>query len=176
MNTFSSTYPLYKAYNSRLFVDDGLPNELKSTLSDVGGNSYANGFFSFLQPENFSDYCSLFNIKSDKCYPFLKCAFGHLIVYNDRQYKLLDPISNSVDVVGQEGNLDFVVNIVLCDRPSMENTFMIDVYEQAFPLLGAPQVDEIYAFVPALRLGGSRNPANVRKAKMAVEMAILTQL
>jgi hypothetical protein len=177
VKTFLGTYPLYTAHGSRLALDaERLPEELKSALNQVNGNWYANGFFSFVLPAGVRDYCSLFNLDPAECHPFLKCAFGHLLVYHAHQYKLLDPLVNSVDVLGEEGNLNFVVNVALCDRSSVEGTLMMDVYEQAFPRLGAPQADEIYAFVPALGLGGSRTPVNVRKAKMAVEMAILTQL
>jgi hypothetical protein len=103
-------------------------------------------------------------------------AFGHLVFYHDEQYKLLDPVFNNIDSLGEKDELDFVMDIALCDRPALENTFMIDVYEQAFPDLGAPKLDEIYAFVPALGLGGDRLATNVKRSLMAVEMNILSQL
>jgi hypothetical protein len=176
MEDFLATYDLFETGESLGIVDAPLPADLIALLTQVGASSYANGFFRFVAPESMRDYCALFNLKPEECYPFLKLAFGHLVFYHDEQYKLLDPVFNNIDSLGEKDELDFVMDIALCDRPALENTFMIDVYEQAFPDLGAPKLDEIYAFVPALGLGGDRLATNVKRSLMAVEMNILSQL
>ena len=89
---------------------------------------------------------------------------------------MLDPVHNCIDSLGGKDELDFVLDILLCDREGLINSFFIDAYEQSFGRLGAPQSDEVYAFVPALGLGGSRNPANVHKVKMEPQMMILAQI
>lgn len=154
----------------------GIPEQLTKMLLEANGSSYANGFFQFVSPAAFNEYLSLWKLDPAECFTFLKCAFGHLVFYHREQYKLLNPLFNSIEVLGEGKNIDFVMDIVLCDRPALENSFAIDIYEQVFPKIGAPGIDEIYAFVPPLGLGGNRNASNVQRRKMAVEMAILSQL
>jgi hypothetical protein len=153
-----------------------VPEQLKTMLLEANGSSYANGFFRFVSPVVFNDFLSLWKLDPSECFTFIKCAFGHLIFYHRREYKLLDPLFNRVEVLGGQEKLGFVMDIVLCDRPALENSFAIDIYEQVFPRIGAPGIDEIYAFVPSLGLGGSRNASHVQKRQMAVEMPILSQL
>ena len=175
MTNFLSTYPLYISGPSA-GRNDGVPDELRAVLDKVGTSAYANGFFRFVAPRAFEHYLELARIDPAGGRVFLKCGFGHLVFYSQQQYKVLNPIFNEVNVLAEAGDLDFVMNIMLCDRPAMENSFMIDVYQHAFPRLGPPDLNEIYAFVPALKLGGARDPANVRRQQMAVEMQILLQL
>jgi hypothetical protein len=176
METFVATHKLHEAGQPIVVTDAAVPEELKALLNQVGTSTYANGFFRFVTPESMRQYLALFNLNQAECYPFLKCAFGHLLFYQDGEYKVLDPVFNSVDSLGGKEDFDFVLNIALCDRDALESTFMIDIYEQAFPTHGVAALDEIYAFVPALGLGGSRNAENVRKSNMLVEMNILSQL
>jgi hypothetical protein len=176
MKTFLSTYALYKTGPRADAAHGDVPTEVHALLEQVGTNAYANGFFTFAAPPSFDHYLELANIDPAEGSVFLKCAFGHLVFYHQQRYKVLNPLVNEIDTLGEAGELDFVMNIMLCDRPAMENSFMLDVYEQSFPRLGAPNLDEICAFVPPLKLGGPRDSVNVRKTKMDVEMQILLQL
>jgi hypothetical protein len=153
-----------------------IPKELESLIVYACCNTYANGFFRFVQPYLFRNYLSLWSLDANKCIPFVKSAFGHLIFYHEQQYKLLNPIYNCIDKIGKMGDLDFVINILLCDREGLENSFLIDIYEQAFERLGAPKSDEIYGFIPAIRLGGTRSASNLKKMPMKNEMMILSQI
>ena len=178
MDTFLTTYPLHAKHDADFSAEFGrsVPAELKTFLDAVKGNSYADGFFQFVSPYAFRGLFSLWGLVPANCYAFLKCGFGHLVFFHEGQYKVLNPVHNCIDELGEEGGLEFVMDTALCDRPGMEASFCIDVYEAALPRLGAPSVDEMYAFVPALEMGGSRDPEMVQKRPMRVEMAILAQL
>jgi hypothetical protein len=178
MDTFLQTHELFEAHDppAPSEVPGNIPNQLGELLRKRGANAYADGFFRFVLPQVFGPYFELVHLEPSECFSFLKCGFGQLLFYHQQQYKTLDPVFNTVDVIGDAEELDFVMDIALCDRAALESAFMIDVYEEAFPRLGAPDVDEMYAFVPALRLGGGRSAANVHKSKMAVQMPMLLQL
>lgn len=158
-------------------VDAGAPDELRALISSAPARSFARGFWRLVPAAPFRPYLARWNLKPEECVPFLKCAFGHLLFYHRNRYMVLNPVHNCVDPIGDKGDLDFfVMDIALCDRQGLESSFLIDIYEQAFDRLGAPGLDEMYAFVPALRLGGPRDAANVQKRPMRVEMPILAQL
>ena len=179
MNTFLKKHNYYDRDTTQTTIGDvrnNIPDELRKILGQVSGNSYANGFFRFIAPHTFRRYCAMWKLDPNRCVPFIKCAFGHLIFYHEQEYKMLDPVHNCIDSLGGKDELDFVLDILLCDREGLINSFFIDAYEHAFGRLGAPQSDEVYAFVPALGLGGCRSPANVHKVKMEPQMMILAQI
>lgn len=157
-------------------IDIEAPEDLRQLLVRANGSSYANGFFKFINAHAFRHYLQMWNIDADPCLPFIKCAFGHLVFFQQNEYKVLNPVFNSIDQLGNADELAFVMDILLCDRIGLENSFFIDIYEKTFPKLSAPKDDEMYAFVPALGLGGSREVANVQKVKMNEQMLILSQL
>jgi hypothetical protein len=145
-------------------------------LSQIGTSTYARGFFRFVAPPTLDHFLDLRGLDPAKCHVFLKCGFGQLLFIEEEQYKLFNPVFNSVDVLADLHDLDFVMDIALCDRAALTSSFLLDVYEEAFPRLGAPDLDEMYSFVPALRLGGNRDADKVRKAKMEIEIPMLVQL
>lgn len=175
MENFLETYPIFEEGPTKT-VEPGMPAELAALLDQVNSNSYANGFFKFAAPQQLRPYCALWSLDPDECFPFLKSAFGHLILFHEGQYKAINPVFNDIDLLGEQDELDFVMNVLLCDRSSLEASFFIDIYEQTFPRLGPPKLDEIYAFVPALGLGGSQTAENVQKVNMEQQMLILSQL
>jgi hypothetical protein len=50
------------------------------------------------------------------------------------------------------------------------------LYDAAVERLGPPTFEEIYAFVPALALGGTEHPDNIRREQADVALNILFQL
>lgn len=178
MKEFLLTHKLSEKGNieSVAHSEHSIPDEVKTVFLQTNTNSYANGFFKFISPDTFRHYFPMWNLNPADCFPFIKCAFGHLVFYHQSQYKVLNPIYNCIDVLGEEGGLDFVMNIMLCDRQGLENSFFIDVYELVFEKLGSPKLNEIYAFIPAIGLGGSRDPSCVQKVQMNEQMMILSQL
>lgn len=178
MEDFLSTHALYERGEASLSLEPfaGIPEHLASALTRVNGNTYASGFFRFVSPDRFRRYLSLWRLNPGECFPFLKCAFGHLVFLHEQHFKMLDPVFNEIEVLGEIGEIEAVMDVILCDREALEGGFMIDVYEEAFPRLGAPRADEVYAFVPPLAMGGARSAASVQIRKMDVEMPILAQV
>ncbi|MCP3139447.1 T6SS immunity protein Tdi1 domain-containing protein [Pyxidicoccus xibeiensis] len=178
MDTFLSTYRLYVQHDAppASGAAPQIPAELRTYLDTVQRNSYADGFFQFVSADYCRPYFSLWGLDPAHCLGFLKCGFGHVVFYHEGQYKALNPVHNCIDEVGTEGDLEFVMDTLLCDREGLEASYFIDVYEAAFPRLGAPASSEMYAFVPALGLGGSRDATAVEKKPMRTEMAILARI
>lgn len=170
---FDTEYKRYRhGTNIRaLELPPDLPADLRDLVTARCGDSHAEGFFMFVAHADVAPALAIWDVAAKGAFAFLKCAFGHLIVYQQGQYRILDPVFNVVDEATD--SLAFVLDVLLCDRPAMEASLFIDVYEQAYPRLGAPDVGEMYAFYPALGLGGARDPAHVRKVGLAQELRIL---
>ena len=41
------------------------------------------------------------NLDPPGCHVFLKCGFGQLIFFHQQQYKVLNPVLNFIDVLGE---------------------------------------------------------------------------
>jgi hypothetical protein len=177
MDNFLETHKLFEAGPAQaISVEPGAPEELRTLLAQAAGGLYARGFWCFAPAARLRPFLFSPRHAPEECIPFLKAAFGHLIFLHRGRYLVWNPVDNVVDELGAQGDLDFVIDILLCDRRALEGTFRIDVYEQAVERLGPPGIDELYAFVPALRLGGSRDPACVEKRPMRTELPLLAQL
>jgi hypothetical protein len=180
MKTFALKHGLYERHPAtpKVTEDEDIPDELRTLLHQANEDTYANGFFRFVAADTFRPYLLVWELDPARCHPFIKCAFGNLIFYHYDQmkYSVLNPVYNCIDTIGEKDELAFVMEVLLCDRHGLESSFFLDVYEQAFERLGSPQPAEVYAFLPALGLGGSRSAEKVQKVNMREQMMILSSL
>lgn len=178
MSGFFDTHPLHRRprRDDAVTLPDGTPDGLAALLSEAAGRTYARGFWNFVSPTRLVRWMVPWRLDAAGCLPFLKGGFGHIVFLQGADCKVLNPVFNTVDLLGAADDLAFVMDILLCDRPSLESSFLIDLYEAAWPRLGDPGDDEIYALVPALGLGGPRAEAHVQLRAMATEMPLLAQL
>ncbi len=178
MENFIATHTMYKQNSTQTFPDVAIhiPEDLSAMLRQLNSNSYSNGFLSFISSEEFRHYFSMWRLNPIECFPFIKFAFGQLVFYHQSQYKVLNPVYNCIDILGGKDELDFVMDVILCDRTGLENYFFIDIYEQSWGKLGNVNPHEMYSFIPAIGLGGFRDTSNVRKVSMYKEMMILSQI
>lgn len=178
MENFFSTHRAYKQNRTKTlsFSTGSVPEEIAVLLRQFHSDTYSNGFLSFVSPEEFRHYFSMWGLNPLECYPFIKFAFGQLVFYHQSQYKVLNPVYNCIDILGEKEEFEFVMDVMLCDRIGLENSFFADLYEQVWEKLGIVSKQEIYAFIPALGLGGTRDVLHVRKVNMDNEMMILSQI
>lgn len=177
-NKFINCHSIYKNYQQQIAVDnyDWLPLDLIQFLENKNVASYSNGFFTLVANADYNDIFEYWNLPVNECFLFIKSAFGMFIFYSEKQYWLLDPIANEIIPLGGESDLNFITDTVLCDRIALESTFLINIYEEAIQHLLPPELDECFAFVPAVKLGGSLNATHVKTVKLKEELYILSQL
>jgi hypothetical protein len=178
MTGFFDTHPLHlgPSPDAEPAVPAGASPALAALLARASGRTYARGFWAFLPPARLARWMAPWDLHASTCLPFLKGGFGQIVFLQGADCKVLNPVFNTIDVLGAADDLGFVMDILLCDRPSLESSFLIDLYEAVWPRLGDPGDDEIYALVPALRLGGPRDAAHVQLRPMASEMPLLAQI
>ena len=149
-----------------------IPSDIITFLSNEGISTYRNGFLSTTLPQEHFQLFSAWGLEGDKCFAFLKTAFGSLCFdYKDKIYQL-DPISGYL-YKGRFGFCDFM-NLLATMDSFMESGFY-DIYlriEKKKELM----YDEIYSFVPALPLGGSFEESKTEVVKMKEHLFFLAQL
>lgn len=137
-----------------------VPNEMRQdqVLCDFlelsKENSFSNGFLRTLQRDAISTLMPIWKWADRSTFIFMRTAFGGLFYKRKANYYVFDPISG--DRVNLGSDLEFLLNIALCDDESLKNAFLFDIYKRGVELKGVPQKDECFAFVPALKLGGTK--------------------
>ncbi len=176
--SFFELHPLFKDYNEKVIVSqkDRLPTDLITFLEGLNISSYRNGFFTFVNNDAFTHLLGYWDIAPEDSYIFMKTAFGMLLLYRDNEYQLLDPINNEIVAICGEEDLDFLINVILCDKVALDNTFLFKYFEQAIERIDPPELDECFAFIPAIRLGGGLNSQNIKLEKLNEQLLILSQI
>lgn len=150
-----------------------LPPFYVDKISTEGLLEYNRGFWHLINPytltEEISDFLDLNNV-----YPVVKNAFGCFIVfYNDGFYYLNLHVRN----FGLLSNdLGIILNSTLPDDYALRDMFFMDYFEGALMNLGQVNHDEIYAFNPALALGGELKAESLIKVKAKEHIAFLSQI
>lgn len=148
--------------------------DLRSFLSVSNITSFSNGFLRTLNSDELLALFSVWRWAGTSTFIFMRTAFGGLFCKNKSSYYFFDPTSN--DLVNLTNDLNFVLNIALCDRQTLDNAFFFNLYKRGSKLKGVPQEDECFAFVPALKLGGKKSVENLEIVKLKEHLYLLSQI
>lgn len=170
-----------------------LPDVLLDAFRRTGWGRFGNGFLLVCGTEALDDTLAEWLGRKDPTRtPFARTALGDIIYYRDLRAR-----ARELGMTGPEAETACDVSIldvrykrtavlattpagffadVLGDPAALRTDLRKDLFDAAFPRLGAPSITELYGFVPALGLGGEENPANLDKLDAAVHLEILRQL
>ena len=149
-----------------------IPVDIIGFLQTEGRVTYKDDFFSTTLPQEHFQTFSEWGLNGKKCFAFLKTAFGSLcFLYKDKIFQL-DPISGNL----YKGRFRFCefMNLLVTMDSFLESCYF-DIY-QKIETKQLLEFDEIYAFVPALSLGGSFETSKTEVVKMREHLSFLAQL
>ncbi|CAA0200024.1 MULTISPECIES: type VI secretion system immunity protein, TaeI family [Acinetobacter] len=165
-----------------------LPESILEQWRIIGFAGYLNGLYWITNPDDYAeviyDWLEETPLPDDDVYHVLaRSAFGELLIWGERNYgryyiKTMEGIlhDNGLQEEGAEfyGNLFFFYS----DKDSLDH---IDkngkkLFERAVKKLGVLKADEMYAFEPALALGGEESLAYLTKVNLPVHMKLLKQV
>jgi hypothetical protein len=151
----------------------GLPAYYVEYLRARGLQSFANGFWWFTNPLELRDTLAPFT-GSEEALPVLRSAFGCFLVWHGDAFHHLNPhVGNFVKLTPE---LAIILNATMVDAYAMRDLHFHDQFESVIDRLGPVKADEMYAFAPALRMGGTVRPDGVHIAKLREHLAFLAQL
>jgi hypothetical protein len=169
-----------------------MPSQVAKALADLQTGPSSDGFLHVVTPEvldgTLAEWLGGFQPSRT---PFARTALGDMIYIRDLREKAqamgLDPELartahdvSLIDVRFKRTKVlamsfdDFVSD--LADPAWLASELDKGLYDAAVERLGPPTFDEIYAFVPALGLGGAMDPDNLERQQADVALAILLQL
>jgi hypothetical protein len=154
---------------------DKLPQELYEFLEQEQKSVYGNGFFRTVSPKDFHDVLNNWGLDGKNCHAFLRSSFGCVEFFSKDKYYRFNPhlgIANA----NCPNDLDFLLNAVLTNTTNLEIGFCYDLHFKHHAALPELRDDEMYALVPAVPLGGSKETSRIEVVKMDVQLDILAQL
>jgi hypothetical protein len=181
---------LYPSSDQIKKYEGKLPTRLLNYWKEYGWGAFGDGMFWLVNPADFVNvldaWChNLVNI--DDAYVIGRSAFGKLIVWKKGHGKFMHiiPFEHTVYTFApnkhvQAGKEDFSLGIFLSriDPASLEFEDKDEkpLFKRALKKLGATKMDEMYAFEPALSLGGPARLDSLVKVKLEEHLHFLAEL
>jgi hypothetical protein len=175
--------------NSQLLekYESMLPKGILEIWRNHGFGFYGNGFLQLINPDVFHEaLCGwLMRDLDETRIPIIMTAFGTILYYR-MLAKAEDGEILADDVAYLEPNysatntcawsIDSFFNEYLVDDQSINELFFSSYFQNAKEMYGKLEKNEMYFFVPALRLGGSESIDNMDKGNANVHLNLLLQI
>lgn len=151
-----------------------LPDFLLEEWRERGFSHYMKGLLQTTNPEDYYDVLEGWVTEPQKCHVVLRTAFGSMYYLKDSEYHYISVVHNLFSHL--QKRLDFIIRFSLCNKENQKGILYKDIYTKAFKRLGAPGSDEVYAFIPAIALGGNYSPDTIKLAKLKEHLSFLEQI
>lgn len=169
-----------------------LPDALLRYWQEEGWGSYAQGLFWIVDPDNHKDSLDRWLAGTeladiDNYHVIARDAFGSLYAWGERYHRGFTVSSLAGGIVALKNQLQkpnpnpdrslgIFFGVSTPDQFDFDDRDGKPLFQRALKKLGAVSQSEMYAFVPALRIGGKADLEHLAKVDMDVHLAILNQL
>ena len=159
-----------------------LSESLLDVWEQVGLGQYADGLLTLIDPRQYAATLQGWLMRDspdpDRV-PLALSAFGTLLYYRrlsgrDEDVAYIDTVYSASAVVAW--SLDACFNEVLCSEGGAEALLAPELFSECRELHGPLQPGQIYAYVPALSLGGSADARHAQPSDALVHLDMLLQL
>lgn len=160
-----------------------LPDSLLELWTSHGFGLYGGGRIQLIDPDHYRENLWGWLMRDEEDMDRLPIAlgpFGEIFYYRslsddgDEDVAWLDPHTSESDVV--IWSLDDFFNEWCCADDSLDTLLDPERFAQAVAAKGTLEADQIYHYVPALRLGGSGSIDSVERGAALPQLEILLQL
>jgi hypothetical protein len=169
-----------------------IPAALLDFWSESGWSGYSNGIFWSTNPAELEPvlqyWLAATGVLSNDTYTVIgRSAFGDLYLWGAKTGAsvVIHPLTSSVTTKElnaeiAKGNSDAAVSAFFLSKDKdyfdFEDFNDKPLFSRAVKKLGPPEADEMYAFEPALSIGGMPKIENLVKVKMIEHLVLLSQL
>jgi hypothetical protein len=165
----------YRPYDeaARARLAGRLPDGLEALLLEDGFAVYADGLVTTCDPDDLEPAARAWFPDNPEVVLFGHGAFGDVFVWDGQEVGVLDPHVGQLDPVALDAEELFEMAFT---RPSYrERALHAARAADRAGALGAPSWDEMFAYEPALALGGSGALDTVRRVGLVEHLVFLAQ-
>ena len=170
-----------------------LPDRLLGYWKEYGFCGYGEGLFWLVNPVDYEELLELWLKDTplwgkENYYVFARSAFGRLYVWGDKsgdetritpyEHTIMPVDMPNAPLTTEQRERFFGISISGINKKSPDAYDKDDkfLFKKALKKLGTLEPDEMYAFVPALALGGVADLKFLQKVKLQEQLSILAQL
>ncbi|KAF7762973.1 hypothetical protein PUND_b0285 [Pseudoalteromonas undina] len=174
-----------------------LPNRLIEYWQKYGFCGWGDGILWVVNPEDYSEVLKKWLDEThfaerekagiDKYHVIARGAFGRLFVWGETSgqsikinplFGMLIPSDESADLINDGPDMLIDLFFASSSKSDFEEEDEAErpLFERALKQLGPLEFDEMYAFVPALALGGTNKLENLKKVKVIEHLNFLADL
>jgi hypothetical protein len=167
-----------------------LPSCLLNYWQEYGWGAFGDGMFWLVNPADFTSTLDAWChdlVDTDGAYVIGRSAFGKLVVWKRGHGKFMHvvPFEHTIFTFApnkfvQAGKEDFSFGVMISqvdpDSLDYEDKRENPLFRRALKKLGPIEQHEMYAFVPALSLGGSAEVASLENVNMEAHLHFLAEL
>ena len=154
-------------------LDKKLPADIINFLKEEGRASYSNYTLWTIHPQEFHDILSEWGLDGNKCYAFIRTAFGGCIYYTKKKFYSFDSLTGTINNLNDE--VYALMSLYLNFTFLLHDTWHLQYLENRTDLPPI-QADEVYGLVPALPFGGNLETSKFEVVKMHEHLAFLAEL
>ena len=151
---------------------DKVPKEIIEFWREYGFGTFLGGYLKSVNPENFEETLKLGSQRFHDGIVLFATGMGDLIIWSDNYVKILNFRHGIIDTI-MSGFTFFFDDIFDVDFRVEELKWL--PYPQAKELLGFPEYDECFGYVPILGIGGGEKVENLEKVKLMEYLQIIIE-
>jgi hypothetical protein len=153
---------------------DRLPCGLPDLWEEDGWCNYREGLFTCCDPDFLGDAARAWFPDHPEVVLFAHDAFGSMYLWDGQEIGVLDPHIGQLDPLALD--IEELLDLALTRPDYIARAMFETKVARLRGIIGAPDWDEIYAYEPALALGGSGKLETVRRVRMVEHLVLLAQL
>lgn len=153
---------------------DVLPEFLVQEWQGRGFASYMGGLLMTTDPNDFYEVLEGWVDDPKNCHVIMRTAFGSFYYLKGDNYYGRNVFHNITS--NHQKDFSLTIEFSLSRKDTQNESLQRPIYTKAAKRIGSPAYDEVFAFVPAIALGGDYNPDTIRKVKLKEHLAFLSQL
>lgn len=154
-----------------------LPEYMMQVWKTYGFGSYANGLFFVSSPKPFESILETYFGKDHNYTVICHSSFGDLLIWDSETPSIIsfNSTTGRGSRMADDGDIDSFF------KYSMNNDRFYEVHNynlhlKAMKKFGQLEEDQVFAFVPALSLGGSEKLENIQVVQLREYLAILAEI
>jgi hypothetical protein len=149
-----------------------LPGPLLATWAEQGWCAYGGGLLWLTDPDAFQEVADLWAPDAASAPCFARTAFGDLFLWDGQGVIFIDVIEG--ERWNFQGPWEEFVKFVTEPVWKM-SALRVDIFEEARALVGPPNHDELYAFEPAVCLGGPGTADTIQRRNLFAHLHFLRE-
>lgn len=155
---------------------DKVPDDMLAFWREYGFASYDGGLLWFCDPAQLQNVVTEWLPGSKKgrdAVCIARSGFGHIVLWHDGSYRMLDPHVNALFEVSD--STETLINLYLKYDENSKAFLNPKLFKRAKAKLGPLADDEIYTYKLPLAMGGNDDVKNMARVKMPEALSILAQ-